>query len=102
MNTVQKVEIKKEEVKVIPQNVLAKINFKHRMLEGAVITKDIVFLEAKSSKQIFYRISDYMYSNGYVGFELVDFKILEDGVTVDADLIISVQNGKILSFNKKN
>lgn len=86
----------------MPQNVLAKINFKHSMLDGAIITKDIVFLEAKSSKQIFYRISDYMYSNGYIGFELADFKILEDGVTVDADLIISVQNGKMLSFNKKN
>lgn len=111
MNTIaQKVETK-EEVKIVPQNVLATILFKHSTpTVGALlssdtidttISKNIVFLEAKSSKHIFYRICDYMYSKGYTGFEIKDFKILEDGVTVDADLIISVQNGKMLSFNKK-
>lgn len=101
----------KPKTEVKTYNVLATVKFKHSTpTTGALLSKDtidteiskkIVFLEAKSSKQIFYRICDYMYSKGYTGFEIKDLKILEDGVAVDTDLIISVSNGKMMSFKAK-
>ena len=111
MNThTQKTEIKND-IKRVARNVIAVVEFKHSTpTVGALLSKDtidtiiskkIIFLEAKSSKQIFYRICDYMYSKGYIGFEIKDLKILDDNTTTNADLIISVQNGKMLSFNKK-
>lgn len=110
MNTpTQKTEIKND-IKRIARNVIAVVEFKHStptvvaLLSkdsiDTIISKKIIFLEAKSSKQIFYRISDYMYSKGYIGFEIKDLKILEDNMAVNADLIISAETGKMISFNK--
>ena len=82
MNTTTKKTETKTEVKRVARNVIAVIEFKHSIpTAGALlsndtinttISKNIIFLEAKSSKEIFYRICDYMYSKGYIGFEIKD------------------------------
>ena len=100
MNTTVKTKEETKDIMRVSKNVIATVNFKNINLENAVITKDIIFLEAQSSRQIFYRISDYMYSKGYTGFEIKDFRILEDNMIVNTDLIISVETGKMISFNK--
>ena len=100
MNTTVETEEETKDIMRVSKNVIATVNFKNINLENTIITKDIIFLKAKSNKQIFYRISDYMYSKGYTGLEIKDLKILEDNTAVNADLIISVETGKMISFNK--
>lgn len=95
--------------KKVSYNVLATVELKKSVSlinmvsesddTNAVVSKNILFLSASSTRDVMHRIVDFMYANGYMGFELKELILPELNNSIQADIIVSVPDGKV--FNLK-